>query len=171
MQEKLRGAYNRVAPVIAGASALLSRLFLVAVVIPATAGMLMLAAASGWSFTGAALMVAEVQADAQQLGKATSPGYLLVKRCDAPRQVAGSMPKPSDAICTDWVVEQVAVHDVASYAGRQLFGLYLVLFFVSAGGVFMFWPQSRLRVRERIVNDLVAMFHKLKSLKTGKPSA
>lgn len=168
MQEKLRGAYNRVAPVIAGASALFSRLFLVAVVIPATAGMLMLAAASDWSFTGAALMVAEVQADAQQLGKPTSPGYLLVKRCDAPHQVAGSMPKP---ICADWVVEQVAVHDVANSAGRQLFGLYLILLFVSAGGVFMFWPQSRLRVRERIANDLVAMFHKLKSLKTGKPSA
>lgn len=171
MENRLRTVYNKTAPVIAGASALLSRLFLVAVAIPATAGMLMLAAASGWSFNGAALMVAEVQADAQQLGKAAAPGYLMVKRCDAPRQVAGSMPKPSDAICTDWVVEQVAVHDVASTAGRQLFGVYLVLVFISLGGVFIFWPQSRLRVRERIANDLVAMFHKLKSLKTGKPSA
>lgn len=171
MEEKLRSVYSKAITVFAGVSVLLSRLFLVAVVIPSTAGMLMIAAASGWSFTGAALMVAEVQADAQQIGKATAPGHYLVKRCIEPHQSAERLPVPADAICKDWVVEEVAVSDYAASAGQAMFGVYLVLFFVSAGLVIAFWPQSRLRVRERIGNDLAAIFNKIKASVSGKPAA
>lgn len=172
MEEQARSVYSKIITVLSGVSVLLSRLFLVAVVVPSTAGMLMLAAASGWSFTGAALMVAEVQADAQQIGKATAPGHYLVKRCIEPHQVnAERLPVPADAVCKDWVVEEVAVSDYAAGAGKVLFGVYLSLVFVSGGLVIAFWPQSRLRVRQRICTDLVAIFNKLKTSVSGKPAA
>lgn len=171
MEEKLRIIYNKSASVFAGVSVVLTRFFLVTVVVPSTVGMLSLAAASGWSFSGAALMVAEVQADAQQIGRATAPGHYLVKRCIEPHRDTERLPMPSDAVCKDWVVEEVAVNEYANSAGRVLFGFYLVLVFVSAGLGFVFLPQSRLHVRERIGNDLAWMFKKMKASVSGKPGA
>lgn len=149
MKETLRSISEKVAPFVFGAFTLGSRLFLVAVAIPATTAVLILAAASGWSFTGAALSVSEFQAEAQQLGKATAPDHLLVKRCDGSRQITGSLPKPSDTICSSWVVEEVPMQDLARTAGRQLAFIYALLLVLSAGVVAIFWPQSKLRVRER----------------------
>ncbi|NAP32504.1 MULTISPECIES: hypothetical protein [Pseudomonas syringae group] len=167
MKEKIREVFNHTAPFVRGAYTLFCRAFVVAVAVPAVMGMLLLTALSGGSFAGAGQVITDIQVDAQQLGKA-SPGYLNVKRCTTPRPEG--IPKVPDAVCRDWAVEEMSIQSAADNLGEVIFGIYLVCLFMSAALVFLAFPQTRLKLRERAFNSASDLIVRWKQARADKSS-
>ncbi|PMY80297.1 hypothetical protein C1X72_15525 [Pseudomonas sp. FW306-2-2C-D06B] len=107
---------------------ILNRLFSMLVVYPAVGIFLLLALGSGFSFTGAARWITDMQYEAQQLGQASQEGHLLTKRCYESKPATGEIPQLS--ACATWKVEEVAVDAAAQEAGQSLRNQYVMFMII-----------------------------------------
>lgn len=103
---------------------ILNRLFSLLVIYPAVGIFLLVALGSGFSFTGAARWITDMQYEAQQLGQANQERHLLTKRCNQSQPITGDVPQLT--ACTTWKVEEISVDAAAQEAGQSLRNQYVM---------------------------------------------
>ncbi|KPB82056.1 Unknown protein sequence [Pseudomonas syringae pv. maculicola] len=75
-----------------------------------------------------------------------------------------------DAVCRDWAVEEMSIQSAADNLGEVIFGIYLVCLFMSAALVFLAFPQTRLKLRERAFNSASDLIVRWKQARADKSS-
>lgn len=137
---------------------ILKRIFLVAVVIPATVTGLLLAASFGWSFEGAAYAVYDHHSKLQRLGSPSAPGTLIVEQCHRSPPANDRLPPIG---CDSHSKEEVAIQSLAASTGKLLLTAYLMLVAITSYLCAGFYPPSRLRIRERVATKCNELLHSL----------